>query len=258
MKILAVGDIHMNQKWARVVVNVAERDKVDAIFQVGDFGFSFDYYFLKPFQECSMPVYWIPGNHENYEFLLDQDAFRGPDEMKELWPNIWHVPRCHTWDWDGKSFAACGGAYSVDKDSRTTYVSYWPEETIENEDLRMAKLNGRHVDYFFSHDVPFGVPSMEEALSQMDYSLPERHVRASRNNRHALRLIIDHFTPNQLIHGHMHVFYEDVLKLDEDHETAILGLNCDETRSNMVILNTETGQYNFPDIENIIKMLYSF
>lgn len=245
MKILTVGDCHMNPRWSRLAADVALRENVDAIFQVGDFGFSFDHYFLKGFEDAHCPVYWIPGNHDNYDYLEAVGAHRGEDEMKEIWPNIWHVPRVHVWEWDGRKFAACGGAFSIDQDFRRPHLDYWPQEVLTQEDLDDARARSEKIDVFFSHDVPYGVPFMEEALDAMKGAIGRHLEVGSLANRMTLRKVVEQFGPKLLIHGHHHVFYEDSLELEPNDNTVfpgtvrVIGLNCDGTNESMVVLNTD-------------------
>jgi len=243
MRLLVLGDLHMNASWSNLAVNIAKKHNVDAIFQVGDFGFSFDHFFLKPFKDAPMPVYFIPGNHDNYDYLEAAGAHRGEDEMKELWPNIWHVPRVHVWEWDNRKFAACGGAYSVDKDFRRTHLDYWPQETIRTEDYENAFDRSQKVDVFFSHDVPHGVPVMEDLLQMMRGAIGYHHELASAANRKTLRVIVNQFGPDLLLHGHMHHYYQDDLIMDKDTpfpgKCHIVGLSCDGQDNSMVILDTD-------------------
>jgi calcineurin-like phosphoesterase family protein len=235
----------MNPRWSRIMVDDAIVNGADAIFQVGDFGFCFDHYFLKPLKEAPMPVYWIPGNHDNYDFLESSGAYNGEDEMLELWPNIWHVPRVHVWDWDGRKFAACGGAYSVDQDSRRQYLDYWAQETINTRDYDNAVERSTKVDVFFSHDVPSGTPYMEEMLGLMKGSVRHWHEIASASNRLMLRKIVEQFGPELLIHGHMHHYYDDMLNIPDNEDNPfpgdirILGLNCDEQDNSIALLDTD-------------------
>ena len=243
MRILIVGDTHGNPTWSMLSCEIARNKNVDAIFQVGDFGFLFKDEFLNHFSGASVPVYFIPGNHDNYEFLIDVGA-HGHYEMVEVWDNIWHVPRCHVWNWDGKTFAACGGGFSVDQDARTTYVDYWPQEILTDKDWDTAIENTEKVDVFFSHDAPHGIPSLEEGLKY--FNLSARIEIGSEANRMYLRKIVERFGPEILIHGHYHWYYEDELILTENENTSfpgkvkIIGLNCDNTYESMVILDTDT------------------
>jgi hypothetical protein len=209
--------------------------------------------------EAPIPVYFIPGNHDNYDFLESVGA-HGANEMKEVWNNVWHVPRVHVWEWDNTKFAACGGAYSVDQDHRTEYLSYWRQETISYGDIDNAYDRSQKVDVMFTHDVPFGVPYMEELLAMMKGTIPSRHETSSIANRECLLEIVEQFCPEVLIHGHMHHYYEDALTIGIDDEIGqivnVVGLNCDETYDSMVMLDTTDLSVELIDKEVIVESLF--
>ncbi len=66
MKILAASDIHDDKQTIEELINLAEKEKVDAIILAGDltFGESNVLGIVGPFKKIGKPIILIPGNHE--------------------------------------------------------------------------------------------------------------------------------------------------------------------------------------------------
>ena len=213
-------------------------------------------------EETGVPVYWIDGNHDDHTFIQDRlkelfpncpycdgnglrnlgsdgtcsyyeschkcdgygQNFPYPAEVA-LWddaPNVFYMPRGSTTKLGGLTFMAMGGAFSIDKDVRTPYVSWWPEETISAKDVECA-LEVSHVDVIVSHDVPYGVSALESMIAQ--FPLSDRLEQGSAKNRIALLAIVEQLRPKLVVHGHYHWHYKSNLLLD-DHQVSIVGLDC--------------------------------
>lgn len=107
---------------------------------------------IKYFEEhYNFNLYFIDGNHENFTLLnrLEEDE----NHMGYVSEHIRHLKRGRTYEIDGKTILALGGADSIDKYRRTEGLSWWTDEQITNDDV--ARVNpDKHYDYVLSHCCP--------------------------------------------------------------------------------------------------------
>jgi Icc-related predicted phosphoesterase len=233
-KILAVGDTHGNDRFLTQAIKLAKKDlEADTILQAGDFGFwehykegvSFLKWISRQLVEKGITLHWIDGNHENHT-MLRQLYGPGGERHKpteegfwEIRENLFYIPRGTRWNWGGVDFMGLGGAYSVDKAWRTEGKSWWPEETITQDEVAYAVRPG-NVDVIVSHDAPDGVPIPIFRADEKD-KFPE-----SRANRQQVLKVVQRTRPVLLIHGHYHCRYTDVFTWGNGR-TLVEGLGCD-------------------------------
>ena len=161
MRLLIVGDLHADVTSMRNVFAHACRVDANQIIQVGDFGFGWD---RKQFKggnsllECafvrqvekmveqtSIPLYWLDGNHENFDMLgyvLEGEETMNvvpsvpqPDGTHQLRPGVFYIPRGTVLERGEKRILVCGGAASVDKARRQPFISWWPQELTTDADV---------------------------------------------------------------------------------------------------------------------------
>ena len=103
---------------------------------------------------------FVDGNHENFErlnFEFPVEEWNG-GRVHRISDNVRHLIRGEVFDIDGVSVFAFGGAQSRDKEWRTPYRSWWPEEMPSEEDFANADKNlnacGRKVDLVITHCAP--------------------------------------------------------------------------------------------------------
>lgn len=202
-KILLLGDVHGANGWLRLAIRAASALGITHILQLGDFGFWPHYpsgkEFLRKAQDLLMEndveLWWVDGNHENHDWLAEQ-----PRDKDGFWraDNIVHIGRGSRWEWGGRTFLGCGGAYSIDKMYRQPGESWWAGETISEADL--MRCSGPKVDVLVTHDAPWGAPYVigpETVGDKDDY--PE-----SAANRKRVAALCDAVQPQLLVHGHYH------------------------------------------------------
>lgn len=202
MRVLLAGDTHGNHRHVDYLLKMAAELQADRIVQVGDFGYwphLSDYHrrVSSMAQRARTPIYWLDGNHENFDALevaVDVDA----DEPQGMLPDLWYLPRGCTWAWDGCRFMSLGGAYSIDKSSRTEGYSWWPQETLTRAQVERAMDRGP-VDVLLTHDTPEGVCPIVDSNYKGD--------DISRGNRKAVSAVADAVTPRLVVHGHYHHRY---------------------------------------------------
>lgn len=211
------------------------------------------------FQDTGIPVVFLDGNHEDHELLrwrymaippdptvtqrtledmmmIDKEVSTETGMIIERYTHpehgfvrirdgLWYAPRGCTWTWNGVSFLAAGGAFSVDRKVRKYLSSWFPEEVITDEDIATCAKAGQ-VDVVLSHDVPWSVP-IETHLAMQG-----RHLgfsKESNENRLKLWEIVSAAQPKWVFHGHMHVRYRSYLQLGKGKMVDVIGLNCDGT-----------------------------
>jgi len=247
MNVLVLGDTHGDGEWFNFACKVAKASEADTILQLGDMGFwehtGSGNLFLnqceRSLEENDLDCIWIDGNHENHTLLRKR---YGPGGMlHEPKGNLWkirerlhHAPRGARFYLGGRSFLACGGAYSIDKAYRTEGSSWWSEEEITWNDVDACGTDV--TDVLLSHDAPLCGAHRGKAVPQTE------------RNRTKLQKVVDNTNPRLVVHGHYHVRYTEEV---ENRFMTIVGLGCDGSTGSMGVLNLNTLQVRSPVWENV-------
>ena len=136
----------------------------DYLIVCGDFGFFWDdskkeQKIRRKIEELNYTVCVVDGCHENYDLLekFPTQEWNG-GTARVIAPNLVHLMRGQVFEIDGKTFFTMGGAYSIDKGSRTPGYSWWPDELPTDADYKEATSNlqkyGMKVDYIITHTLP--------------------------------------------------------------------------------------------------------
>jgi Icc-related predicted phosphoesterase len=255
MKYLIVGDVHGDLSFASRMVRVAKAHAIDTIIQVGDFGI-WDHmeegtYFLDTLNVNSVNrgVKWVfvPGNHENYDRLEEYSSrsdyvgsqFRTEEGFVQIRSNILYTQKVNKWTWDGVTFKAVGGAHSIDKDWRTPGKSWWPQETLTDDQLNWAAQLGE-ADVLLTHDCPTYAPFKHRLKND-----PDSHI-----HRQKIDEVVNHTKAKIHFHGHMHDWYD----YTNHYGGKIYGLECNDDAmwnpyaniKNHVIFDTEGMRIRWP------------
>ncbi len=206
-RVLVVGDTHGNLGfWRRVVIPVAVRQRTRVILQLGDFGLWPGIDGLKYIERLSealvdarREVVWIDGNHDWHD-ALHKVYIKRHDQWAEIRPGILHAPRGCRFTEDRVRFLACGGAHSIDRHRRTPGVSWWPQETISDLDVRRCRAAGK-AEVLLSHDCPAGIPVEGEHGAAK--ACVETDI-----NRARLRQVVRSCQPKLVLHGHWHKYHD--------------------------------------------------
>lgn len=237
--IMFAGDWHANTIWATESIEIAHAKGATAIVHVGDLGFYPQYAqrFLQPVHDAlhkfNMKLYFVDGNHEHFEYLYSFPIQR--DGFRKITNTIYHIPRGHVWEWQGRRFLGLGGAHSVDKQMKLAAKSWFVEEKITQYDVEQSiKNSAGNIDFMVTHDSPVGVNT---PLSSMYISEIDLH--DAYDNRKLLGTVVDAVKPRTLIHGHYHEYYED---MKPHTSTRIIGLDRDGStfRWNRHLVNLKT------------------
>lgn len=219
--VLVAGDWHGGASWATSVIRRAGAAGVPLVLQLGDFGFwhgdagegYLDLVELTCRQE-GVTVAWLDGNHKDFTLLrrFPSDPLTG---VRPVRPHVWHLPRGHRWEWSGRTWAALGGAVSVDRALRTPGVSWWPGETLTDAEAAGAAAGGP-VDVLLCHDRPAMVAlARGQAPGSWHRSAPpvwrRRDLDAADRHAALLQTVVDALRPSRLFHGHLHERYDLVV-----------------------------------------------
>lgn len=244
------------------LIRVAKAENCDAIFNVGDFGYwphteDGQRYLRKVNrmlangEDHDFTLYWIDGNHENFDWLFCKELKHNAyypvslaNGMYSIGPNVRYVPRGYTFVWDGVKFLAMGGAISIDKAHRRTGSSWWMQEALTKEDVERGINNAQNgsqelADVLICHDAPsyVDVPlhgGLNDYVSKVKALDAETAI-----NRSLLTTLVEAVRPKQIYHGHYHIRHENPY-YRPGLSIPCLGLNCDGSmKESWTVFDTE-------------------
>jgi predicted phosphodiesterase len=238
-KVLLLGDTHGRPHALVSAFAEAHRAKVDAIIQLGDYGYGwsvgedgqcdFAYITADMANETGIPFYFIDGNHENFDRLyalpVDENGHR------KIHEGVTHLHRGATLTISKTKFLAFGGAYSVDKPQRTKGESWWPQEMITDEEVERGIAAGP-ADIFLSHDAPAGIQT-EKDWAFLKKNFGSQAVLNSQLNQQRVRQVLDASGAKVAYHGHLHRYYEGSL----DTGCLVTGINKETDKGSLVIFD---------------------
>jgi hypothetical protein len=258
--ILLAGDIHGDFRHACYIVERAINQDVQAIVQLGDFGY-WEHHpdgvtFLDGLShvcvENEMPFLWLDGNHENHTMLRERYGPGGsrhkptPEGFWEIRPMVYYIPRGTRWTWNGVRFLGLGGAYSVDKDhSLKKEAKSVAAHASKNEYRRaagkpMKPLGDAHRRWWSEEEISDAeVAEIVKDTSPVDIMFThDKPLRAQprwkrRNfpqalpNQQRIQDVMNVVQPVMLFHGHLHFEYQDAIRVgDDDMWCEVHGINC--------------------------------
>ena len=240
---LISGDSHADVGYLQELARAADEYNVARIFVVGDFGFwprtDFGRTFLEQVAKVEIPVYFLAGNHDCYqsiEEILEDWHVIDDQGFILLSDNCWYAPRGHQWEWDGLRFGALGGAFSIDRDRRVKYVSWFPEEVLSEADVEHALQFGE-VDIMLTHDAPQEA-DLPAAYISMGYQNQFWEHPETELNREKLSRVARAWKPKMLFHGHWHLGYSQRVRMDYG-ELRVIGLDCNGSSNSYTIVGKD-------------------
>lgn len=213
-RVLFVGDVHGALGWLKLVVREAERQRCDAIVQLGDFGYwphtpegrRYLAEATRLLDAANLTLWFIDGNHENFDMLWSDEHPLAEDGSQLVAPRVRYLARGQRLRWRGVELLALGGAHSIDRDWRLQAEPHprsywWPQETLTHRDVQRACEGGR-CDILLSHDAPAGVTIFADSHSDSHV-----YARETESNRAAVAAVVDATRPVLVLHAHWHVRY---------------------------------------------------
>jgi Icc-related predicted phosphoesterase len=195
-----------------------------SILQLGDFGYwehtdagkAYLDHLNRWLHADDLQCLFVDGNHDNHAWLRDRYLRTGRG-LAWIRPRIQHANRGSSGTLGGVRFLALGGAYSIDKDNRVEGESWWPEETITDEEVRRCLEVGK-ADIMLCHDAPFGA----EGVIHPSFTAGNKDLwPESTANRKRIRVVMDAAQPRLLFHGHYH--HRNSTRVGQ---TQVEGLSC--------------------------------
>lgn len=239
MRILVSGDSHCDINHLKSISSKVQKFDCEKVYIVGDFGFfpsdKGGLKFLDAISDLDFPVYFLAGNHEDWEILDKHVESTEPNDegFIEVHPNSFYAPTGHSWTWDGVKFLSVGGAYSIDRKRRVKFISWFPQEIITEEDVANCMGVGE-VDVLLSHDGPACADLSLEFASQYG-DMREFWIEENTElNRQRLQVIVDMTHPKYLVHGHWHLGYKQKIG-----DLFIQGLNCNANPDYFTVIDTD-------------------
>ena len=168
MSIVLSGDIHGTADIDKVVRYFAGKEneytRSDYLIILGDAGVcgfirSDEEKTREILRKLPVTVLFVDGNHEHFDHLnaYPVEIWNG-GKVHRIEDNIIHLMRGQLFKIDGKSIFAFGGAFSVDRMSRTEGETWFAAELPQKEELEEGLDNLRKadykVDYIISHTAP--------------------------------------------------------------------------------------------------------
>lgn len=239
MRIFILGDTHGDLEWTARQIRQAAALGADCVMQLGDFGV-WDGEHGEAFLDgvsaaaraANLPVYFIDGNHENFDLLYSYELDEtGTRKLRDF---LWHMPRGSVHVIDGVRIGCAGGGVSVDRRQRTPGVSWWPQEAINDEELASCKRMGK-LDVLLSHDCPS--------------SMPMRHLKPDLDSAaHRMRMneIGAATQPDFWLHGHMHFAAQYGHRNTDEHVSEVYSLGCNRQAYSCAVLDTNDCSVQFP------------
>jgi calcineurin-like phosphoesterase family protein len=248
-RVVFVGDVHGNTEHTVAVISRCAAMWGPSwgpltFVQVGDFGiWQDDAGFLSELNSAlihtNATLYFIDGNHENYDLLKAYDEISPRPGPAIVMSRIFWMRRGERVTWSGREILFLGGAVSVDKIHRREGESWWPEEELTEADRDRAVAGGT-ADIMVTHDSPSIVPVTLGPWPRMWDRADE-----ARSNLHRvfLQTIVNRIKPAKIIHGHYHQLFVKRVKM-EFGTVEVTCLNLDGERSgNYAVLDLVTGEW---------------
>lgn len=260
MKVLFAGDTHGDADQVLYLCQTARNHGSEKVFILGDFGAwehtpaGEEFFDAVDSYAASMgvTVYFLDGNHDKTSLVMEYYGWnRDPEGFVICREHLRYAPRGHRWTWDGRTFMAFGGAYSVDKGPRlvaeqkkfqkaarreryrrqagrpaepipTFEGTLWfPEEEATDAELdAILEADSTPVDCLLTHDKPI---MSSPSYNRKDWTT----IPGCEANQRRIQRLVTELRPALVLHGHLHIRYSDQIRSSGDSWTSVVGLHCD-------------------------------
>ena len=175
-KVFVTGDTHGEMSISRLSAKNWPLGKTltkeDYVIVLGDFGFLWnnvsnksERYWIEWLTEKPWITLFLDGNHENH-YRLQQllvIPFNGGLAGK-VSDSVFHLRRGEIYTLGKSVFFAMGGALSIDKSTRTEYISWWKGEIPSYKEfangLDNLELYQYNIDYILTHTCPITIANV--------------------------------------------------------------------------------------------------
>ena len=167
MGVYVRGDIHGKFDEILSFRDKMQLNKQDSIIILGDAGICWRNdkkdmnYYIKEWEEYENTpmLYFIDGNHENFDILKSLTIDDGEGIISK---HIHWLTRGIVKEFNGKKCLFIGGAESLDKLRRTEHLSWWADESITDDDIKLIDVD--KYDYVFTHTCPRSILNEYQTL----------------------------------------------------------------------------------------------
>ena len=184
-KVRLIGDIHAQvHKYQNIILGV------DYSIQLGDFGFGYEWKYLKENNINGNNHKIISGNHDDYHFINTEQPAANLGDYG-------------TYNLNGLEFFFVRGADSIDKEMRTEGKDWWPDEELSYAELNKAIDLYEQVkpDIVLTHMFP-------ETLLHILF--PKKYESYPSITGQALASMFEIHKPKIWVFAHMHPFMNEV------------------------------------------------
>ena len=238
MSVYVTGDLHGDMDIRKLGTrNFSEGrnlTKDDYVIVAGDFGLVWDVnesgqseqYWIDWLSNKKWTTLFVDGNHENFDrinALPQVELFDGKAGM--LTKSIFHLKRGEIYNINGSKFFTFGGAYSIDKARRKSFISWWPQEEPNKAEmdwgLENLERHNNEVDYVVTHTAPTEViKEMSEYRLNFydDYYIMKmdscsKYLSEVKKRIKFKKWYFGHFHDNGELDDGFHVLYHDIIKV---------------------------------------------
>jgi Icc-related predicted phosphoesterase len=195
MSLIITGDIHGEFGRLNTFIN---KKKPDNLIICGDFAY---YFFLDEdntdkIKPHNTKIYWLPGNHENWDMIEEKHGRRG-DSPVEIEKNIFYCPIGSATNIEGHEIMFIGGADSYDKQYRILGRDWWQQELLNQQDLDYILQKNIKPDIICSHTCPKSF-NVEDTFEYTD--------KINDPSRIVLDMILKELKPKFWFFGHWHKY----------------------------------------------------
>lgn len=245
-KIGIAGDWHGSFQWTRGGLRTLGEMGVKHVFHAGDFSIAFNHRWpdLINISESAcrrydMKLYITPGNHENWEWINEQEY--DDDGLHWVSERVAICERNSVIQVEDRKVLSLGGATSVDRSLRVPRRSWWPEEEITAGDLLTLQDVMDHVgdiDIMVCHDAPGGGTDAVQDILNIPPHLsifPTEGIIAAGEHRKMMEAAFDIVKPKVYVHGHFHA--PDMKQVGD---TLFVSLGCNGQPANLGTVDLDT------------------
>ncbi len=156
-------------------------------------------------EELDFKLAFIDGNHENFKLIKEMETlgFWNDGCVGILPGGVLHLLRGEIYNINGKRVGVCGGANSVDKKWRVENESWWAEEEITDNDIKVFETNlgtNKKLDFMLSHTCPASMVALVGLYSSANGRAVKPH-----KSEEQLEKINQMANINKWYFGHWHI-----------------------------------------------------
>ena len=207
-----------------------ELTKDDYVIICGDFGLVFyqtetdkEKYWLDWLEDKPWTTLFVDGNHENFARLnaYPVEEWHG-GKVHKVRPSVIHLMRGQVFNINEYKWFTYGGAESADRQWRTPYKSWWPEETPSLEEYNEGVDNLRAVDFKVDYIITHAMPqSYLENFFYRAYTKPNRTPYQLQDFKSMCEYrdwYCGHYHMDVSLDKTFHILYHKVIEVDFDKE----------------------------------------